>query len=393
MSNHHTTVFLFLIDKKGVPRFGSEKYLCSLIETPQRRNSFSPASLTHDNKENRSNIIRLIEELSNDSDPGIGSIRNIGDAVLGDLGLVRILRRIVSNNDEVTFVTNDPAIPWEWASADTQPSICEQISCGNVFFEQLAQTVQEARTRKTWDTFDEYVSRTEALLLFDRGGHNGLDKLDGTEAEVLAIKTALIGCGLSESHVRIVDGNDRHAEPTFLREVRRMGENLGIIHYAGHILNGDIRLRHSAIEQKEIYENFPDDCLPKPLVFINGCESGSIRDVWEKSKNLSTAWLAAGALAVVACRLAVLDSKAQEFASKFYSNILAKKHSGRSLGTVLKDTRIELMKTNPDVSWLQYTLIGHPHLRLFEPTRTEAEVAATLMDAKAPPKLAELMAQ
>src|SRR3712207_6009263 len=106
MPNHQSTVFVFLIDRKGVPRFRSEKYLCSVIETPQT-SSFSPACLTHDNKKNRSNIIQLIDQLRETDVANIESLRNVGDAVWGDLGLVRILKRIVSSNQEVTFISND----------------------------------------------------------------------------------------------------------------------------------------------------------------------------------------------------------------------------------------------------------------------------------------------
>src|SRR5947209_3651559 len=119
------TVILFLIDSKGVPRFGAERYLCSLIETPQRLTSFTPAKLTFDSKKIRDDIITRISALNDADVLEVKSLRTIGEAIWDDLGFSLIFDRLLSKNSEVTFLTNDPAIPWEWAwPNEREASLC-----------------------------------------------------------------------------------------------------------------------------------------------------------------------------------------------------------------------------------------------------------------------------
>jgi hypothetical protein len=397
MANYQSTLILFLLDKKGVPRFGAERYLCGLVETPQAAGSFSPATVTHDNRDNRSNIISLLRDFSVGDISNVDTLRGIGEAVWEDLGLAMIFNRVVENQSNITFLTNDPVIPWEWASPfGGSESICELLPCGNVFFEQISQLANETRGGRASSTPEEQIAQTKAILLFDEGGHHSLPKLQGVEEEITSVKDSLLRSGVKGTNIECVNGHDKHAEATFLRHVRRMRSDLGIIHYAGHILNGDIQLKRSAIERAEIRNNFGNkrSRLPGTLVFINGCESGAVSEVWEKEKNLSTAWLDAGALAMIGCRLPVLDSKARIFASKFYDHLLSRKYLYESIGSILQDTRRALARSSgTDASWLQYTLFGHSYLYFFEPKVSQAEVTATLLGATPPDKLRNILEQ
>jgi hypothetical protein len=108
--------------------------------------------------------------------------------------------------------------------------------------------------------------------------------------------------------------------------------------------------------------------------------------VWDKEKNLATAWLDAGADAMIGCRLPVEDARATRFASSFYKNLLSRSKAHDTLGKVLKDTRKELMATEPDGAWLQYTLYGYPYNYFLEQLPS-----VSLADANAPEELSKLM--
>ena len=217
----------------------------------------------------------------------------------------------------------------------------------------------------------------KAVILFDKGGYRGLSALNEVEVEAEAVREELVKSGLRGDHIAVIDGcTDDHAEDTFLFRLREMRENLGIIHFAGHVVNGDMQLKRSAVERSEITEFFARHKLPRTFIFINGCESGTIPSVWEKEKNLATAWLDAGAGGMIGARLPIEDSRATTFATAFYKKLLSKQYAHDSIGTVLRDTRSELMK-KPDATWLQYTLYGYPfayfHAQLPSVPLAEAE--------------------
>ncbi|HEY0427503.1 MAG TPA: CHAT domain-containing protein [Pyrinomonadaceae bacterium] len=379
MSRQQSTVILFLLDKNGIPELQGESYLCSLIETPQAR-SFSPTEFTFNCSDIRDNIIKQIKKFADSNMSNHKSFREIGEAIWVDLGIASFFEHLAISENDVTFLTNDPAIPWEWASSCKGETLCQQISCGNVFFEQMKEAASEAKKQTFVKSFDERIKKTKALLLFDEGNKsNGF--LSEVRDEIREVKEVLLNSGIKKDNIKIVDGTKKGAEASFLRYIRQMRDDLGIIHFAGHIENGNMSLKHSSIESREIYGIFStvQTKLPRTLVFINGCESGNVPDVWDKSKNLATAWLFAGASNIIGCRLPVYNGEAKKFAAAFYSQLLDKMNVYASIGNVLKDTRNELMgKSKFDPAWLQYTLFGLPNIQFFD-MKEEAELVKTSM--------------
>lgn len=373
MPDHRTTIILFLIDNVGLPGVESENYLCSLFETPQK-SSFSPAKVTHDNRGLRKKIISLITE----GVPTADKLRKeVGRRIWRHLGLGSVFTHLKSKQEEVTFLTNDSLIPWEWASDQTgKRCICEIVSCGTVFFEQMelaAKAIRGVRTREALHDIDEQVAKMKAVLLFDAGGHHDLAQLPMAKQEIGVVRDVLIRSGLKSSNITIVDGDNEDAEDTFLHAIHTTRRDLGIIHYAGHIANGNLRLKHDKIECKEIADNFDGNSkLQRTLVFLNGCESGEIKDVWNKEKNMSTAWLEAGVGGIICCRREIDDDDARNFAAAFYSNLLSEEGRYHSVGVALKMARQEMCDDQgQNISWLQYTLFGYPYFSLLQPPNLE----------------------
>ncbi len=395
MPNHQSTLILFLLDRHAVPKLNAEQYLCGLVETPQPQDPFSLANVTdQDNKANRKTIIKLIRGMARDLEEGRiispHEIREIGEQVWWHLGLEEFFCYLKEQHREVTFLTNDPSMPWDWATEhSTGSSISEQQSCGSVFFEQMdlaGRAARQARRRNPFDSHGEQLAKTKAILLFDEGRHHRLSSLPRVEEEVNAVRDELLKAGLEPENVQLINGYDDDAEADFLKHMRYMREDLGIIHYAGHIVDGDLRLRRCVIQRQEIKNFFRRDKLLRSLVFINGCDSGAVPLVWEKGKNLATAWLDAGADAMIGCRLPVEDSRATLFATAFYKKLLSREQAHDTVGKVLMDTKKELISDHPDGAWLQYTLYGYPYNYFLDQLPS-----VSLAEATAPDELRKLM--
>jgi hypothetical protein len=383
MSRPQSTLILFLLDKNGIPGFEGENYLCSLIETPQTR-SFSPTKFTFNCSESRNYIIEQVKKFAEGRMSRGRSFREIGEAIWVDLGIASFFEHLTNRDHDVTFLTNDTAIPWEWASPQQGNTLSQQISCGNVFFEQMKEASSEAKRQTFVKSPDERVKRTKALLLFDEGGIAGREVLNEARNEIQEVKNALLASGLKNENIKTVDGTKKRAEARFLKYIRQMRDDLGIIHFVGHIKDESMVLRHSTIESQEIHGIFStaQTKLPRTLVFINGCESGNVPDVWDKGKNLATAWLDAGASNIIGCRLPVYDTKAKDFASAFYRRLLNKTNVYASIAGILKDTRNELTeKSGFNAAWLQYTLFGLPNIQFFDMMEEAEQVKTTLLDA------------
>jgi len=368
MPDSRTTIILFLIDNQGVPGVESENYLCSLFVTPET-NSFPPARVTHDNRGLRKKILSLMT----DEIPTVQRLRrDVGQRIWRHLGLASVFAHLKKTHEQVTFLTNDSFIPWEWAAEPSGKTICEMMSCGTVFFEQMelaAKALEGVRSREALHDIDEQVQRMKAILLFDAGDHHGLKPLPHAKEEAEEIRNVLVQSGLKSRNIKTIDGAKDDAEDKFVSSIHSMRNDLGIIHYSGHILDGNLRLRHDKIECKEIADNFDSTSrLLRTLVFLNGCESGEIKDVWSKEKNMSTAWLKAGAGGIICCRQEIFDDDARRFAATFYEKLLSKEGRHQSVGTALKLARQGMLENHgSNVSWLQYTLFGYPHFSLLQP--------------------------
>jgi CHAT domain-containing protein len=177
-----------------------------------------------------------------------------------------------------------------------------------------------------------------------------------------------VGKLLREQEVLVAGPLTRHDD--FVMEIRRLNEerkNLRLIHYSGHFDNNALELSEEEAITVAILEANNLKFLTQPLVFLNGCASGRLENLWEKSRNLSTVFLARGAGACVVSLLKMENLTAGRFAQKFYEHFLA---DGTTAAEALRRTRQEMKSRelfrgyDPayDVTRYFYHLYGDPTL-------------------------------
>jgi CHAT domain-containing protein len=158
----------------------------------------------------------------------------------------------------------------------------------------------------------------------------------------------------------------------FVAAVRRADEeqkNVRLIHYSGHFDNNALEISEeefiNATTLQANHLQFP----ARPLVFLNGCASAGLENLWEKSRHLSTAFLAGGAGACVVSLLPMENQAAMVFTQKFYGHFLRR---GRTAAESLRHARLEMANSNLfsgydpayDVTRYFYHLYGDPTLVL-----------------------------
>ena len=104
-----------------------------------------------------------------------------------------------------------------------------------------------------------------------------------------------------------------------------------------------------------------------PVVFLNGCSSGEIKNLWHKHDNLATEFLDCGASACVVTNYQIPEISAKNFAQKFYFYFINQK---LTVGQSLQQARLDMAKPefsgdmNPDydITRYLYNLYGEPRI-------------------------------
>lgn len=96
----------------------------------------------------------------------------------------------------------------------------------------------------------------------------------------------------------------------------------------------------------------------RPLVFLNGCETGRVGAVLTAWGGWPDAFLRAGAGAFVGSAWAVRDKPAAAFSTAFYNSML----DGKTLVEAASAARASAKKLG-DLSWLAFKVYGHPRAR------------------------------
>jgi len=96
----------------------------------------------------------------------------------------------------------------------------------------------------------------------------------------------------------------------------------------------------------------------RPLIFLNGCETGRLGAVMTEWGGWPNVFLRAGAGAFVGSSWAVRDKPAAAFSTAFYNSLL----SGSTLAEAATAAR-EAGKKLGDASWLAFKVYGHPAAR------------------------------
>jgi CHAT domain-containing protein len=144
-----------------------------------------------------------------------------------------------------------------------------------------------------------------------------------------------------------------------------------IIHYAGHIAR---KREDDMYEYALILNNkkplFASTIFEKvkgnPIVFLNGCWGGKAKGVKGSSqaiKNMTDAFLGAGAQVVVGSQFELPEAGASEFAKKFYGRVLC----GKTVGEAMREARKHVMGNKKyGATWACYVMYGDPGLRIID---------------------------
>jgi len=143
-----------------------------------------------------------------------------------------------------------------------------------------------------------------------------------------------------------------------------------VIHYAGHAFFDPRNPQQSALELHDdalLAENIGRMLAGKPVVFLNGCETGSVQNVDRRpptdgtvtthAQGLASAFLYGGALGCIGNLWPVDDTAAADFAIDFYRNLIG----GHTIGKSMLLARQTLRRANQDqIPWASFVLYGNP---------------------------------
>ena len=125
--------------------------------------------------------------------------------------------------------------------------------------------------------------------------------------------------------------------------------------YAADLLSSDMVRAHARFAETE----------PRPIVFINACQTGRAGAGLAAVGGFASAFLAPiserGAGAFIGALWSVDDSLALTFAEKFYDAL----KGGKTLVEATRAAR-EAAKSNQEFTWLAYSVYGHPFARVVE---------------------------
>lgn len=209
------------------------------------------------------------------------------------------------------------------------------------------------------------------LIVADAG-----DDLPGARAEAHAIAQALP----DSVNFKLLQGR----EANLVSVLRELAEgNYDLVHYAGHInieqaAEADASERRAYLELRRGSANaggpknrpvriMADEIVNmlagQPLVYLNGCRSGSRVQgaVGRYAENMARAFLRAGALGLVGTLWDVPDEGTGAISAHFYRELL----SGQPAAEALRRARVAVLEANPaDAAWAAPIFFGDPAMRL-----------------------------
>lgn len=292
-------------------------------------------------------IDRLIMDANASGDPPDG--RALSDAGKGllDTVLPRGNTSALSVRGELTalrpglpllIATDDPAVPWELLKDEGGD---EYIGLKFDIGRRLVSVAGASGGQR------ESAARPSALIVA-----NPTEDLPEAEVEARAVRRFLEHHGVRCSYLEGAEASF----PAFLDQIRRRHK---LIHFAGHIRYDDAAREYALVlHDGQVFtaSAVRSHLRSRPVVFLNGCESGLV------VKGLTEAFLASGARAVVGALCRIPDGGAQTFAEAFYDAAL----SGRlGIGGAVRNARLAVKgKAGLGATWASFVLYGDPTLRI-----------------------------
>lgn len=241
--------------------------------------------------------------------------------------------------ETLEILSDEPYIPWELLKlqgrgGEEGPYLCEAFRVTR-WLRDFPQTVYDLPLHAI-----AFVLPTDSGLPCSKGEEEDLIALVGpervTEIEptLSGVKTALAGGDYDGWHF------SGHGS------VRAQDPNRAVI-----ILEDGVLTPESLGNARENLSRL------RPLIFLNGCNTGQAGFSLTGIGGWAQQSLAAGAGAFIGTLWPVRDSKARAFAQAFYQHFLG----GEPFGEAVRQARLHIRDQFPgDPAWLAYTVYAHP---------------------------------
>jgi hypothetical protein len=292
-------------------------------------------------------------------------LKRIGEKVYYDFGLAATFKELpeFSGKDTyINFVVNDLSIPWHWAyHRESNTFLCDLFPISYSLAIERANLKNEDSGEHRFST---QFNKKAALFLYGTWSGEPEKELKEAEKEINSIQ------GFLKIRNQVVAESTNNVEffLSKLTEFVSQGLNLRIIHYTGHIENSRLEVDPANFLEPGTIQGRGLHFHSRPIVFLNGCNSGNVGYLLDKYDDLATEFLASGAAACIVTNHDIIETTARRFSEIFYTNFIQKK---LSVGEALRQTRIGLSnlktknKYDPacDITRYFYNLYGDPTVK------------------------------
>ncbi|MBN2088110.1 CHASE2 domain-containing protein [candidate division KSB1 bacterium] len=338
--------------------------------SPQSQNPFncSPErmnKLAHDKTKLEQAYFSYLQEQCKLHLKPLELLKRIGETVYSDFGLTPTFKELYELSDQnsyINFVVDELTIPWHWAyHRESNTFLCDLYPLS------YSLAIDRANLRNA-DSGEHWISipfnKKAALFLYGTWFGEPGKTLKEAEKEINYIRRLI-----ELEHNSIVEASSNvESFLTDLTTFVKNGLNLRIIHYTGHIENSRLDIDHKQYLETGTIQGKGLHFHSRPVVFLNGCNSGNLGHVWDKYDDLATEFLASGAAACIVTTHDIVETTARRFSEIFYYYFIQK---GLTVGEALRLARIKLSNTkikneyDPecDITRYFYTLYGDPTVK------------------------------
>lgn len=293
-------------------------------------------------------------------------ICGIGSSIFDFNEMTNAWKKIFNEDtcDTVVIFTNDAFIPWQWVCDLNNRFLIDKVACGTIFANEKTQDITMERKAKWNENVKEAFKGKKSLLIYDNY------ELPGPQKEIEEIEPTIKKRIKDIDHICPRDENDNKInladkvkEETVLND-----EDLELIHFSGHIVSkeGENYLIPGDPDTSEGIKgsDFQGEYSSEPLIFLNGCFSGQIFDLWDKSANIATNLLNKYASGCVVTISNIPDISSIKFSKRFYDYLLENPGDvtyGEALLKVRKDIYEEDKK---DPTRFFFHFFGDPNAKI-----------------------------
>jgi tetratricopeptide (TPR) repeat protein/CHAT domain-containing protein len=248
--------------------------------------------------------------------------------------------RALQPGSMLQIATNDANLPWEWLH-DGHDFLALRHAVARLPMLSKPQAQHKVTP---------HDAKVAALLLGNPTGD-----LPGTTQEIKAIIDILYAARERVSY-RALFGE--HISVIHLQELLAQ-QSYALIHFAGHARPGALRLSHEDFGVDDILKSLHNH----PVVVLNACATGQaetatsdLAAMTNQTQSLASAFIQAGATAVIGMLWPIPDHTAKLWAETLYRHLVG----GESIGDALHSSRLRLHQQEPNgIAWLAPVLYGN----------------------------------